>query len=62
MIFSKPFTARVTYKHILLGFETWPMDLKNNVTELMFVFLQDFIYLFFSNAESEFTPFKLRGM
>lgn len=29
------------------------MDLKNNVAELIFVFWQDFIYLFFSNGESE---------
>lgn len=29
------------------------MDLKNNVAELIFVFWQDFIYLFSRNTESE---------
>lgn len=36
-----------------LGFETWPMDPKNNRAELMFVFWQDFIYLIFRNAKCE---------
>lgn len=36
------------------------MDLKNNVAELIFVFWQDFINIFFRNAESE-SPLSISG-
>jgi hypothetical protein len=41
-----------------LGFETWPMDPKNNRAELMFVFWQYFIYLFFLEMLNVNHPFQ----